>query len=743
PKKSFTAYEELIKQYYTSIKDYDAILDQQYELAYKEMTRKRLRWLFGGYRAPERAVPLYESILQNAPQWNRAPEMQYMIGQAYQKNDDPSMAVVAYSTVEYRYPNSPYAEKAATSKLDSYKALVEDIPYSESIREQAKLSSDLFLEMYPKSSYCPTAEAFGVELHNLAAKHTYEIGEFYERIPRPPKKNSAALYYNKVTNNYPTTTYATTSANRLRVLLPGGDVMLADGTKAPIGSETNGTETSAAVAGGTATGSNASASSSVAGTTGSNASTVETRPLPERTTTDDKAIEITADRLEYVGDLLVGEGNVSVQQKGTSLQADKVVVNHETGEIKANGNIKVIREGSRWEGQELVYNYKTKEGTFGKSFLYFEPAYITAESTERISTNEVLLRNATITTCSGDNPAVHAKAKQIRILDENKPSGIYIDAKDVTFYTGPVPIFYTPIWRRHLGQRIFSFKYGYSSDMGAFVLSSAELHPTDWLTSKTHVDGYSERGVGVGQDFKWKSPTGRGAIETYFINDSDPHNDNDYAGEDELIDRERYRVRLTHREDFNPETYLATKVNKLSDPGVTRDFFEDEYREAVNPENYTVVQRSTEDYAASVRVDQRMDDFYTAVNRLPEVTYDKYRTRVGDSPFFFESENNASFLQQKYGETNVYVGMTNMPSDYESARMDTHNQVFLPLRFKDFFNVIPRAGHQGTWYSDTVDGDADLRNMLEAGTLTSFKSYKTMTEKSGFFGTGLRHTVEP
>jgi LPS-assembly protein len=721
-KKAFTAYEDLIQQYYTGIKDYDQILDRQYELATKEMNRKRMRWLFGGYRAPEQAVPLFESILQNAPQWERAPEMQYMIGHAYQKNDDQELAVVAYSTVEYRYPDSPFAEKAAVAKLDSLKELVESVPYSVDIREQAQLSAAMFPELYTNSAHIAEAQAFGADLHNLSAQHNFEIGQFYERVPRPPKNESAAIYYNKVIKKYGDTEYAARSAERLRVMFPGGGALLADGTRAPILPVTD------------------SATASGAQIT-AGAGRAEVKPLPERLTTDEEAIEVTADRMEYSGDLLIGEGNVAVQQKGASLQADHVTVNSETGEIHAKGNILMIREGNRWEGQELVYNYKTREGSFGKSFMYFEPAYIIAESTERISTNEFLMRDAMITTCSGENPSVYMKAKEVRVINNEGPRGALIQAKHVTFYVGPVPVFYTPYFQRHVGSSMINVVVGYGGNFGAFAKVRVTVHPTEWLTSKTHFDLYSQRGLGLGQDFSWKTPLGGGRIETYYINDNDPQNDHDMASYQNLVDSQRYRIRLTDREQIDAETYFTTQLNWLSDPLITRDFFNEEYERAVNPENYTVVQRSAEDYAASLRMDLRLNDFYTTVNRLPEATYDWYRSQIGDSPFYFESQNNLAFLQKQYAETNM--PWSAQPSNYDSARFDSYNQIFLPLRFKDFFNVIPRAAYRGTWYSETADGDAGLRNLFELGTLTSFKAYKTLTEKSGFYGTGLRHIVEP
>jgi len=758
-KKAFTAYEELIQNYYTHIEDYDSILDRQYTLATKEMDRKRMRWLFGGYRAPERAVPLFESIIKNAPQWERAPEMQYMIGQAYQKNDDQELAVVAYSTVEYRYPDSPFAEKAGVAKINSYKELVESVPYSIDIREQAQLSAGLFPELYTNSQHIADAQAFSTELRDLSAGYNYDVGRFYERVPRPAQTSSAAIYYKKVVAQYEGTQYAAKSAERLRVLFPSGEVLLADGTKAPIlpvldvdGESGGGGAAVADQVAITATAGKADAATGSGRYDAAGVARIEPKPLPERTTQDAEAIEVTADRMEYSGDLLIGEGNVAFQQKGASLQADHVSVNPKTGEITANGNILMIREGSRWEGQELVYNYKTREGTFGKSFMYFEPAYITAESSERVATNEFLMRNVILTTCSGDKPAIYAKAKEARIFDSGTPSDPFIKAKHVTFYVGPVPVFYTPVWQRHLGYSMFTWYFGAGGRLGAFAKLRVELHPTTWLTANSHFDMYSDRGLGLGQDFDWTTLGGQGGIKTYYINDSEPFDKNDPAAEQAITTSTRSRIKLTHQEQLDDMTYFMTRLNWLSDPGIVEDFFPLEFENQANPENFAVVQRATEDYGASVRVDHRLNDFYTTVERLPAANYDKYLTQIDDSPFYFESENQVAFLELRNAQLPIITNsfddpmalLTNVPpSDYRSGRVDTYNRIFLPLKYQEYLNVIPRAGYRGTWYSDTVEGDANLRHIAELGNLTSFKAHKMRTEKSGFYGDGLRHVVEP
>ena len=701
-KKSFETYEELIQKYYTGLRNYDSVLENQYAIAKREMERKRMRWMFGGYKAPERAIPYLESILRNAPQWEKAPEIQYQIGEAYRKNRAFEEAVGAYSIVEYRYPDSPVAEQAALSKIHSLGEMVEDTPYSVDIREDAQLAAELFAEIYPESEHMLEVDRFADDLAEQDARHDFEVGQFYERVPRPARNKAACIYYESVVKEYPETASAASAADRLRVLLPMVDEAIAAIERIP------------------------------------GAGRGPRGPLPERTATDPDAVEVTADQLEYEGDLLIGKGNVAVQQEGASLQADYVSVNRETGEIIAQGDVLMLRGEDRWEGEKLVYNFKTREGSFGPSSMHFDPVYIVAEKTEQVSSNEYRLVNARMTTCSGDDPAVYIKAKEVTLIDEGEPKGILVKARHVTFYAADVPVFYVPYWQRHLEENIFTYTVGYSGRLGAFLMTTATFRPTDWLRTDTHLDYYTARGLGLGQDFTWTTPNGEGHLKGYYINDRDPGEDDDLTADElALIDSRRYRVHLDHKEQFSDETYFRTEVNYLSDPVVLDDFFDDEFRDNVNPENYAVVQHSTDEYAAGVRVDHRLNDFYSTVERMPEGSFSLYRRTVGEY-LYFQSDNRAGYYDMLYADYD-----TSLPGNYSSGRVDSYNQLFAPMRINDFFNIIPRAAYRGTWYSDSPAGEGEFRNIFEGGALGSFKMHKELTDKSGFYGTGLRHVAEP
>ncbi len=780
-KKAFEAYETLVEKYYAGIKDYTTVLEKQTVIAEEEMERKRMRWLFGGYTAPERAVPYFESIIRNAPQWDRAPEMQYLIGEAYRKNDDYEMAVAAYTTVEYRYPESSFAEQAAFAKVESLRELVRATPNSLDVREQAQLAADIFQSIYPQSEHQAEVEAFRQALRDAAALSVYETGAFYERMPKSPRSDSAQIYYRKVVKEYPGTGSAELAEERLRVLLPeeapaGGEPVRPEIVALPLVAVAVPEEATELPANEVVTEDETSSLDPEAALTDNvqpvalvrpaRVSTNNLLPLPERMSTDTNAVEVTADRMEYIGDLLVADGNVTVQQIDASLRAQHMTVNQKTGGIIATGNVIMLNDGQLWQGEKLIYNFKTKEGTFGASSMFFDPIYISAMESDRIAPNVFLMKDALITTCSGEDALITMKAKELRITENPEmEGGTFIQAKKVTVYVGGVPVFYTPVWQRHLGYRVFTFKPGYSGRLGFFLMGRAALRPTDWLNTSTHFDLFSDRGVGLGQDFFWqvKKETeegivtnGVGALEAYYINDSDPLNNARTAVEEQLTDSTRYRIKLGHHHKFDDENYFITKVNYLSDPLILKDYFPEEYKTTANPENYAVLQRATDDYAAGLRIDKRLNDFYTTVDRLPELDFDWYRSQIKDSPWYYENDSSVAFLQKLHGDpdatqsggTNLIQGVgTNMvpvvPPDYDTFRLDTYNRVFRPIRIKDYYNLIPRAAYRGTWYSDTAAGGGELRHILEFGALANVKSYKTLTEKSGFYGEGLRHIFEP
>ena len=441
----------------------------------------------------------------------------------------------------------------------------------------------------------------------------------------------------------------------------------------------------------------------------------------------DEPFDIQAARMEYTNDTFVASGGVTGRFENVVLRADKVSGNPETGKLHAEGNIHFERGDMLWQGSELDYNFLTQAGIFGPSSFYFEPAFMSVDHVERVSTNEYLLRGATFTTCPKDSPHIHVRAKEARLVDEK-----YVKAKGVTFYVGKVPVMYVPYWHHTLSENIFTFELGYGSEWGAYALTKTTLPITENVDYITDINLYSERGVGVGQGFAWEFPKAVGEFAAFYLKDQEHHARFDSPE----IGADRYRFKFEHIQNFTDTHYLNTKWNYLSDPAVLEEFFKREYRNHAQPENYASWVYGNSYVGSEVFVNKRLNDFYDNVDRA-EYSADLYRTRLGNSPFYLQSENTIAHLERVHSETN-----TPFPNPYDSVRIDTANTLYMPQRY-GFMSLVPRVGYRATYYSKTKNGNDELRQIPGAGLEVSFQATKVFSERERWYGKGLRHKIEP
>ena len=439
---------------------------------------------------------------------------------------------------------------------------------------------------------------------------------------------------------------------------------------------------------------------------------------------------LNAARLEATNNTFIAEGGVTGRFENAMIRADKIYGNSKTGALHAEGNILFKRDAVEWQGNELNYNFLIQEGQFGPSSLYFEPAFLSVDHVERVSTNEYLLRGAAFTTCPEDAPHIHAVAKEARLVD-NK----YIKAKGVTFYVGSVPVMYVPYWHHTLGASIFTFKVGYGSEWGAYALTKATLPITENVNYVADLNLYSDRGVGMGQGISWNYPRATGEFSAFYLNDENPYARFNSPVALSQISDDRYRYKLEHLQNFTDTHYLNTKWNYLSDPAILDEFFKSEYRRSAQPENYLSWVYGFSYGGSEGFASKRVNDFYDNVDRI-EYAADLYRTRLGNSPFFLASENTVSHLERVYSETNT------LSDAYDTVRLDTANTLYLPQRY-GFLNLVPRASYRATYYSKTRGANDELRGIPGAGIEASFQATRILSERARWYGQGLRHKIEP
>lgn len=450
---------------------------------------------------------------------------------------------------------------------------------------------------------------------------------------------------------------------------------------------------------------------------------------------------LSPDFVEYdtaTGAVIVTNG-ITVKYGGATLSARKARANEKTGLVDAEGDVYIEREGHIWRSEKMRYNFYTGE-VLGSDFRTGQTPYF-AEGKALAGDHKAGVyvgREGSVTTDDyAESAGYRIRAKNIIIVP-----GEYVEATHAVLYLGKVPVFYFPYYRRSLKDEAshISLTPGYRSVYGPFLLTSYNWHWDQRLEGVVHLDGRLERGIGFGPDFRWNLPRfGHGMLESYYLNDLDPGTD-PFTGED--IPEHRYRLWAGHQIELRTNLTAKGLVRYQSDQFVTRDFFESEYRENVQPSTFIEVNQRWSNFTLDVLAQPRVNDFFETVERLPDIKFTGLRQRIGASPLYYESESSFGYFRRKFVEDD-----TNNP--YAAIRANTFHQIILPQTLFGWLTVTPRVGGRFTHYGEAhLEGgvtDEISRGVFNTGAEASFKVSRLWREaKSKLFQVdGIRHILQP
>ncbi len=214
--KAFNEYQYLFDRYVGQF-DYRRTLEKQFAIANHLMTARRGQMGFlPGFEAPERALPLFERIIQNAPSWDNAALCQYNIGLIHEKNEDWEEAIAAFELLQNRYENSPWAAPAAFREAYGLYQIMLDRPNDENAYHAARSALVRFIKSYPNSTHIAAARDY---LKALITRYTvivYDRALYYDRIAKRPA--SALIAYEDFVKRFPNSELADTANARIAVL---------------------------------------------------------------------------------------------------------------------------------------------------------------------------------------------------------------------------------------------------------------------------------------------------------------------------------------------------------------------------------------------------------------------------------------------------------------------------------------------------------------------------------------------
>ncbi len=200
-KKSFKEFQYLIDHYVGQFR-YNEVIDYQIKIANHVMGDRWGDILFmPGFKAPERALPLLEQIIINAPNLTVTPAVRLKIAALYEEMKNYENAIIIYDAVQQYHGLSGEAETALFRKAYCLYVLAKKAPRDEKRCRLALSAFASFLSRYKMSPHRTDAEEYMENLNMQLSEMYYNRALFYDEIRNLPK--SALIAYRDFLKKFP------------------------------------------------------------------------------------------------------------------------------------------------------------------------------------------------------------------------------------------------------------------------------------------------------------------------------------------------------------------------------------------------------------------------------------------------------------------------------------------------------------------------------------------------------------
>ncbi|MFO7822029.1 MAG: LPS assembly protein LptD [Lentisphaeria bacterium] len=442
-------------------------------------------------------------------------------------------------------------------------------------------------------------------------------------------------------------------------------------------------------------------------------------------------INVQADNYEF--DTATGWvsaiGDVRVAYRGMILEADEIRFHAKTKQVEADGNVyfytldsvksPALSKRFFWNGEKLTGNFKDPYFESGEHKVLAGAWYETGDKAVYRNDERLVLHDVSLSTCEyihTDHEHYSLNATKVVYTPEGK-----IKAYNTWYKVGKVPVFYWPfaVWDTGRDGGNINYRLGYDDDWGGYVMASRRWKINENLDTTLKLDYRTKRGFAVGNRTERRTEHSATDLRLYALQDDEPPSTSDAYNRRFNIEEDRYRVNVSHWQEFGENLTLRLNLDVMSDIDFLEDWFEDDFDDFRQPRSYVDLRYDHERFTASLNLRPRLNDFYTVVERLPELRFDFPRQTVPGIPgLLYEGETSLADLKMNWREFDKprSPGLE-YPEDYESLRFDTLHMLYRPFMLGGgLAKFVPRAGLRLTYYEDTSEADItsdDLTAMYE------------------------------
>ena len=404
------------------------------------------------------------------------------------------------------------------------------------------------------------------------------------------------------------------------------------------------------------------------------------------------------------------QGNVVIDQAGRMVKADSLTIDKTQTYAKAKGNVQMAQSGLIAQSDEINYNLKTQTGELNNSYYIAEQTngHGHAERIERTSPTELVLKNATYSTCPPDEkPTWHIQANEIKINQDTgrgttKGTKLYI--KDTPVLA--VPYFNFPTDNRRISG-IVNPSIGWNNNGGLDLSVPVYLNLApnyDATITPRYLGG---RGMMAEGEFRYLTENyGRGIMWGGYL-PSDSRMDNEDRSEFHLLHEWQINDQWSTNVDYN---YISDKdyYNDLGDNPAERVRMNQRRAWEINYAHGIpglTAKLKAEDFQT---LNREVDDVDRPYGRLPQLLVNYVGGNV--QGFEYEYNNDTAYFRKSIDDFN---GLDSRKNHAEPNGTRFYNEFAARYNFrKPWGFVIPEASVRSlhTSFDQDIVDQSDIQN---------------------------------
>jgi len=326
---------------------------------------------------------------------------------------------------------------------------------------------------------------------------------------------------------------------------------------------------------------------------------------------------------------LVLEGNAYIRYGLFYLSADTIRFDQESSIVDAKGNVILTRQELRLVADSVVHDIGKQFATIQNFRAGNGRVYVSGALLEGDPEN---FRFVDANFFAGE-PGTYlfkASAEEISLVDQNVVKGRKLSLK-----LGPVPFFIIPSITHPLDAETNLFKadLDYSGHIGGAVGGEFRFPFKSGIRAGANLALTTKRGVLFGPaaeyDIEKDGQTIIGAFTSGYINDDSAETGNDINGTP--IDDDRFFAEWNHIQRWaNDRASISGYARYWSDSEVTRDFYDRSFDTMQDPDSFIEAAYAADNWRVSLLARASPNDFQSHTERLPELRFDLFPTRIID-----------------------------------------------------------------------------------------------------------------